>query len=231
MNDTISKTLSIKPDRIAFYSYAHVPWVKGSGQRAYKFSDLPDSHTKRGLYETGRHRLLNAGYLEIGMDHFALPEDRLYKASVENRLHRNFMGYTESQTDVLIGLGVSAISDCWSAFSQNVKTVREYYSRLDLNEPPILRGHLLSDEDLLIRQHILNLMCSFETRWHKQDEPHRQEIIQNLMEFEKDKLIEITSDRVTATRKGKPFIRNICMAFDLHMMHDQPDAKLYSMTV
>ena len=231
MNETITKTLSIMPDRIAFYSYAHVPWIKGSGQRAYKRSDLPDSQTKRNLYESGRHRLLNAGYVEIGMDHFALPGDRLYKSLKTNQLHRNFMGYTENKTDVLIGLGVSAISDCWSAFSQNMKTVRDYYARLDLNESPILRGHLLSDEDLVIRQHILNLMCDFKTQWRDRDKHQRNDILRNLAEFKNDQLIEITSEQVIVKSKGKPFIRNICMAFDLHMMRDRPDVNLYSMTV
>ncbi len=231
MNETISKTLRIRPDRIAFYSYAHVPWVKGSGQRAYNTSDLPDSHTKRRLYENGKQRLLNAGYIEIGMDHFALPEDRLYKALEATRLHRNFMGYTENHTNILIGLGVSAISDCWTAFSQNAKTVRDYCARLDRDEAPILRGHLLSDEDLTIRRHILNLMCGFETRWHERDLHYRDTILRNLNEFEKDQLVEICSDRVRVTPKGKTFIRNICMAFDLHMMRDEAGTRLYSMTV
>lgn len=231
MTDTINKTLSLRPDRIAFYSYAHVPWVKGSGQRAYKKSDLPDEQTKLSLYELGKQKLLTAGYVEIGMDHFALPEDRLYKALVEQHLHRNFMGYTESRTDVLIGLGVSAISDCWTAFSQNEKTVREYYARLDKNDSPIHRGHLLSAEDIVIRQHILNLMCGFKTRWLAQDKHCRAEILQNLEEFEKDKLIQCISEGVNVTRKGRKFIRNICMAFDLHLRHDTTNRQLFSMTV
>ena len=231
MDVTISKTLGINPDRIAFYSYAHVPWVKGSGQRAYDISDLPDSRTKRSLYETGRRRLLSAGYIEIGMDHFALPEDRLYIATQENRLHRNFMGYTESQTDFLIGLGVSAISDCGSAFSQNAKTVSDYYAKLDKDESPVIRGHLLSDEDRMIRRHILNLMCRFETRWQQDDEHQRDNILRNLVEFEKDRLVHIENDRISVTATGRTFIRNICMAFDLHMMRNQPESRLYSMTV
>ena len=231
MTDTINKTLSLRPDRIAFYSYAHVPWVKGSGQRAYKKSDLPGEQTKRRLYELGKQKLLAAGYVEIGMDHFALPQDRLYKALVDQQLHRNFMGYTESRTDVLIGLGVSAISDCWSAFSQNEKTVRDYYARLDKDESPIHRGHLLSAEDIVIRQHILNLMCEFKTRWQVQDKHYRTEILQNLYEFEKDNLVQIISKGVNVTEKGRKFIRNICMAFDLHLLHDTTNRQLFSMTV
>jgi oxygen-independent coproporphyrinogen-3 oxidase len=109
--------------------------------------------------------------------------------------------------------------------------VREYYAKLDNNEPPILRGHLLSDEDSVMRAHILNLMCRFETRWQKEDEMQRDRILRNLVEFKKDGLINIAPDGLMVTAKGKTFIRNICMAFDLHMMRDQPDAKLYSMTV
>ena len=231
MADTINKTLSLRPDRIAFYSYAHVPWVKGSGQRAYKKSDLPNEQNKRKLYEFGKQKLLNAGYVEIGMDHFALPADRLYKALVGQHLHRNFMGYTEDRTDVLIGLGVSAISDCWTAFSQNEKTVRDYYARLDKDASPIYRGHLLSDEDLVIRQHILNLMCGFKTRWLKQDEHYRAEILVNLEEFEKDKLVECNSNGVNVTNNGRTFIHNICMAFDLHLLRDTTNRQLFSMTV
>ncbi len=231
MEDTINKTLNLRPDRIAFYSYAHVPWVKGSGQRAYKESDLPSEHNKRKLYESGKQKLQDAGYLEIGMDHFALPEDRLYKAQQEHRLHRNFMGYSESRTDVLIGLGLSAISDCWTAFAQNEKTVREYYAKLDRDNSPILRGHLLTAEDVVIRQHILNLMCSFETRWQVQDEHCRGEILQNLKEFEKDQLVGLKPEGVNVTDKGRTFIRNICMAFDLHMFHDKSSYQLFSMTV
>ncbi len=228
---TIDKTLTLKPDRIAFYSYAHVPWIKGSGQRAYDERDLPDEHSKRRLYEIGRQQFLQAGYIEIGMDHFALPQDRLYQAYREQRLHRNFMGYTESRTDKLIGLGVSAISDYWQAFSQNVKTVRDYYARLDKENSPILRGHLLSDEDLVIRQHILNLMCCFKTRWQAQDKHCRNRIVGNLDEFEKDGLIRLLPDGVDVTKAGRMFIRNICMAFDLKLLNDNSNFKLFSMTI
>ena len=231
IRDTIDKTLALKPERIAFYSYAHVPWIKGSGQRAYDKSDLPDEHDKRRLYEIGRQRFLQAGYIEIGMDHFALPQDRLYQAYKEHRLHRNFMGYTENRTDNLIGLGVSAISDYWQAFTQNVKTVKEYYAKLDNGDSPILRGHLLSDEDLVIRQHILNLMCRFKTCWQAQDKHCRKEIVQNLQEFEKDGLIGLSPFGVDVTETGKMFIRNICMAFDLKLLNDKSDFRLFSMTI
>lgn len=114
---TIEKTKSLNPDRIAFYSYAHVPWIKGNGQRGFKDEDLPKSDEKRQLYEIGKQLLIDFGYLEVGMDHFALKTDAMYQSFVANNLHRNFMGYTSSKTEVMIGLGVSSISDCWIGFA------------------------------------------------------------------------------------------------------------------
>lgn len=114
---TISKTVELQPDRIAFYSYAHVPWIKGNGQRGFKNEDLPSAEEKRLQYETGKELLLKAGYVEIGMDHFALKTDALYDAQLNGTIHRNFMGYNSSKTQVMLGLGVSAISDSWYSLS------------------------------------------------------------------------------------------------------------------
>ena len=155
---TIDKSNSLRPDRIAFYSYAHVPWIKGNGQRGFKDEDVPTGEVKRRLYEEGKERLLQVGYAEIGMDHFALPTDSMYKAFQAHQLHRNFMGYTASKTQLMIGLGMSAISDSWYAFAQNEKELEAYYARLDRNEIPVCKGHILNYEDLIIRRHILNLM-------------------------------------------------------------------------
>ena len=122
--DTITKTKILQPDRISFYSYAHVPWVKGVGQRGFNEDDLPKDEEKRNLYEIGKRLFADFGYEEIGMDHFALQTDELYIATKNNTLHRNFMGYTANKTQLMIGLGMSAISDSWGAFAQNVKTVK-----------------------------------------------------------------------------------------------------------
>lgn len=162
---TVDKTIELMPDRIAFYSYAHVPWIKGNGQRGYSEANLPTATEKRLQYETGKEMLLKAGYIEIGMDHFALKTDGLYKAQLNGSLHRNFMGYSSSKTEVMIGLGVSAIGDSWYGFSQNVKTLSVYYKLLERDTLPVMRGHILTTEDLIIRKHILNLMCRFETSW------------------------------------------------------------------
>ena len=121
--ETVSKTIQLKPDRISLYSYAHVPWIKGNGQRGFNESDLPKDSTKRALYEKAKQMLESEGYIEIGMDHFALNHDSLTKAFKAKKLHRNFMGYTTQKTNILIGLGASAISDSWFGFAQNEKSI------------------------------------------------------------------------------------------------------------
>jgi oxygen-independent coproporphyrinogen-3 oxidase len=231
--DTIDKTKSLSPDRLAFYSYAHVPWIKGNGQRGFKGEDLPKDDEKRQLYEAGKNRLSQNNYHEIGMDHFALETDSMFDSFQKGNLHRNFMGYTSSKTQLMIGLGVSSISDSWYSFAQNEKTIEDYYKKLDANELPVFRGHILTDEDLIIRKHILNLMCQFETSWKNDSDffPELPEIINQLHEMETDGLVKISRQLIQVTEKGKPFVRNICMAFDLRLKRNLPQTDLFSMTV
>lgn len=231
--DTIQKTKLLKPDRIAFYSYAHVPWIKGNGQRGYDENDLPTADEKRVLYETGKQMLADLGYVEIGMDHFALKTDNMHQAMTEKGLHRNFMGYTAGKTKLMIGLGMSSISDSWYSFAQNVKTVEEYQSLVNQGEIPLLRGHLLSEEDLVIREHILNIMCHFETSW-KEDRlkfPELNDCIERLREMEKDGLVIMTEDGLKLPERSRPFVRNVCMAFDLHLVRKKPSTRVFSMTI
>jgi oxygen-independent coproporphyrinogen-3 oxidase len=230
---TILKTKELLPDRLAFYSYAHVPWVKGNGQRGFNDEDLPSPEVKRQQYELGKKLLSEVGYYEIGMDHFSLPTDSLYQSMVEGRLHRNFMGYTASKTQAMIGLGVSAISDSFYGFSQNEKSLEAYYHLLKEDMLPIYRGHILSDEDVLIRTHILNLMCRFETSWNQKGLYFEElpEVIYRLKEMEIDGLISIENYGMEVTHKGRPFVRNICMAFDLLLQRKQPNTNLFSMTI
>ena len=233
VEQTILKTKELCPDRLAFYSYAHVPWIKGNGQRGFKDSDLPKAELKRQQYELGKQLLTEVGYHEIGMDHFALPSDSLFKSMENKTLHRNFMGYTASKTQTMIGLGVSSIGDSWYGFGQNVKVLEEYHALLKQNKLPVYRGHILNEEDLIIRRHILNLMCSFETSWeaahmHFDEIP---DVLMKLKEMEHDALLEIQSTAIKVLPKGRPFVRNICMAFDLLMQRKTPDVQLFSMTV
>jgi len=230
--ETLKKTAGIRPDRLAFYSYAHVPWLKGNGQRGFQDSDLPTPGEKRRQYELGKEILRGAGYKEIGMDHYALEADGLYQAMVNGGLHRNFMGYTVSHTQMMIGLGVSSISDSWYGFAQNVKNIEEYEHLVSSGVIPVFRGHLLSEEDQLIRRHILDLMCRFETRWDKGlSEARVAEIRERLKEPEADGLVVLNPETVQVTGSGRVFIRNICMAFDLHLHNKVPETRLFSMTV
>ena len=155
---TIQQTIGLRPDRIAFYSYAHVPWTS-RGQRLFDENDLPTPDEKLQLYLKGKEMFLAAGYSDIGMDHFALPEDDLYKAWEFGTLHRNFMGYTVQNTSVLLGLGVSSISDVGSAFAQNKKALSEYYESIAKDEIPVQRGYFLSEEDRHFRHYILDISC------------------------------------------------------------------------
>jgi len=231
--NTIEQTNSLLPDRLALYSYAHVPWIKGNGQRGFKDADVPKDAIKRECYEAGKKKLLAHGYHEIGMDHFALEKDAMYQSFQAGTLHRNFMGYTASKTQVMIGLGISSISDSWYSFAQNVKTIEEYYECLARNEIPVFKGHVLNQEDLIIRQHILNLMCSFSTSWENSEMlfPEIDEVLEQLEEMAQDGLIQFSDSSVTILEKGKPFVRNICMAFDLRLKRRMPENRIFSMTI
>lgn len=232
MEYTIRKTLELKPDRLAFYSYAHVPWIKGVGQRGFDENDLPSGEEKRKLYENGKKLLEDLGYKEVGMDHFALEHDDLYQSMISGDIHRNFMGYSSSKTQLMIGLGMSAISDSWYAFAQNEKTVEDYQKRVEEGGIPVFRGHILNDEDLKIRQHILNLMCRLETSWDLQTSfPEIENALQTLKEMETDGLVEIFNNSIKITEKGRAFTRNVAMTFDLRMLRNKPETRIFSMTI
>jgi len=228
--DTVMQVEKLMPDRIAFYSYAHVPWIK-PGQRSFTEDDLPTVSEKQRLYELGRQMFISMGYEEIGMDHFALITDSLYKAERSGKLHRNFMGYTHQYTQLMIGLGVSSISDSWFAFAQNVKKVEDYYDMINKGQLPVFKGHHLTEVDLMIRKHILNLMCKGRTDWDISF-PINDALLAGFERaklLEQDGLVEIGENSLTITDSGKRFLRNICMALDARLWAEQPDSQLFSM--
>jgi oxygen-independent coproporphyrinogen-3 oxidase len=229
---TMDAVCRLRPDRIALYGYAHVPWIK-PGQRRFTEADVPQGQHKRALRERGRERLEREGYREIGMDHFALESDALWKAQQSGAMHRNFMGYTEACTRPLIGLGVSSIGDAGDAFAQNEKDLRHYQQRVEAGELPIHRGHVLNGEDQVLRRHILRLMTHFETRWDAAVDytDYLATVSQRLAEPAADHLIELEEARCRVTDKGRAFLRNICMAFDARLSRRLPDKMLFSRTV
>jgi oxygen-independent coproporphyrinogen III oxidase len=221
INETIDRVSELMPDRIAFYSYAHVPW-KAPSQRGYSKADLPESSMKRMLYETGKERLLEMGYKDVGMDHFALPNDDLFKAKANKTLHRNFMGYTPCPTDLLLGLGCSSISDSGYAYAQNLKVVEDYKEKVLNGELAVFKGHIMSGEDMYFKQLILDLSCRGEAII---DNYVRENIgepgLEELMEMEKEGLLTITGEKLSVTETGFAFIRNICMVFDMRLRRNQ----------
>lgn len=211
----------LMPDRIAFYSYAHIPEVK-KAQRAYSEADLPMGRDKLNLYLQGRDGLEKLGYRDIGMDHFALPQDELYRSFKAGKLHRNFMGYTPYHTELCIALGASSISDSWTAYAQNEKTLKDYLHRVNHEDlPPIIKNHFLTGEDLKVRRRLLNLICHDETNWFDGKEDFSFELQRAFANLEKDGLVKVFPHQVKVTPSGKNFIRNICRVLDARMDRHQ----------
>jgi oxygen-independent coproporphyrinogen-3 oxidase len=225
---TAEMTVQLRPDRIALYSFALVPWIK-KVQRIFKDEDVPGGAAKRGIYEVARKILLDAGYVEIGMDHFALPTDSLARALRARTLHRNFMGYTDQRTDVLLGIGLSAISETPTCFHQNEKVLPVYERLLGEGKIPSLRGHQLTEADRAHREQILELMTVGETRFRDADE--RADILRFLEEPIRDGLARVEGETLRITEAGRPFLRNICMAFDRRLRDKAPATRTFSRAV
>ncbi len=224
MLQSIEQTIELRPDRIALYSFALVPWIKPA-QRLFRDEDLPQGQQKRELYEAARVALLTAGYLEIGMDHFALAKDPLAKAIHSKTLHRNFMGYTDHRTDVLLGLGVSAISETPEMFHQNEKVLPTYQQLVDSNRTATFRGHQLTEEDRKRRQQILDFMTKGQVNITPEQ---TQEVTVFLQEMLADGLVSLRGRMLSLTEKGKPFLRNACLFFDERLKKKQPSTQVFS---
>lgn len=215
--NTIDRIGELMPERIAFYSYAHVPWIK-PGQRGYSEADLPDNENKRRLYELGKEKLTALGYSDVGMDHFALPTDALFKAAEQGTMHRNFMGYTVFNTDLLVGLGTSAISDAKYGYMQNEKIVEKYKDKVLNKQLAMIKSHAMTDEDLVIKRHILNLLCTGEFYFESEllDILEKDSLDQFLV-MQKEGLVTLTINKLQITGLGKTFIRNIAMVLDMRL--------------
>lgn len=202
--------VAVGPDRLAVYSFARVPWIKPA-QRKFTDEQIPVGADKRLLYETIRGPLLAAGYIELGLDHFARPTDPLAVVAAEGRMHRNFMGYTEVKTDVLLGLGVSAISETPDCYHQNEKVITVYERRLMAGELPTLRGHHLTPEEQARRALIMQLLTGFRI---DVDEATRAGHERALADLAADGLVRLNGTEVQVTALGRAFLRNIAAVFD-----------------
>jgi oxygen-independent coproporphyrinogen-3 oxidase len=232
--------LDLRPGRVAVYSYAYVPWIKPN-QKRLDSSLLPSPETKLELFCIARERFLEAGYVQIGMDHFALPGDELALAAENRTLHRNFMGYTVKMGTDMLGVGVSAIGDVRGSFAQNVKKLSAYYRALDGGAFPVEKGYLLDDDDRIRREVITRLMCNFHLSRTEIEErfgidfgsyfaPELAELRAADGPVEHG-FLEIHPDRLEVVGNGMLFIRNICMVFDRYLKEKRGDRPVFSRTV
>jgi oxygen-independent coproporphyrinogen-3 oxidase len=223
---TLESVVELRPDRLAVYSYAHVPWIKGN-QKRIELADLPPAETKFESFSAALQAFVAAGYRQVGMDHFALPEDELAVASDARVLHRNFMGYTTRPAQDQIGVGVSSIGDVRGAYAQNTKKLSTYYACLDAGRLPTEKGLVLSDEDKLRRHLITQLMCNFsldaaETErrfgicFHEHFAPELA-VLQAEGGPVTYGFVEVSSQGIEVLPAGKRFVRNVCMAFDAYL--------------
>jgi oxygen-independent coproporphyrinogen-3 oxidase len=221
-------TVDMRPERIALYSFAFIPWVK-KAHRLFTEDDLPSGAEKRALYEAAREIFLAAGYVEMGLDHFALPDDSLNQAFANGRLHRNFMGYTDQRTDVLLGLGVSSISEAPTCFHQNDKTLNGYKDKVLGGEIPTLRGHLLTEEDQHYREQILQFMTQEVVKLDGEEQV--EDVRSYLSELISDGLVTVDNSTMQLTEPGRPFLRNAAMALDMRLRQNKPETRVFSQAV
>ena len=222
-NATLDKVLALDPDRIALYSYAHLP-ARFAPQRRIAESELPSAETKLQILTLALGRLTGAGYLYIGMDHFARPEDDLAVAQRQGRLHRNFQGYSTRPECDLLAFGNSAISRVGPTYRQNVRELKDYYAALDLGRLPVGTGLVLSKDDLVRRAVIQVLLCQFrlsiesiEVAYLIEFHSYFSRELEDLKQLEDDGLVEIQPDWIVVTPRGRLLVRMICMVFDRYV--------------
>ncbi len=228
---TLERVISLRPDRIALYSYAHLPGMF-KPQRRIAESDLPLPEIKLQIMVLAIHVLTEAGYVYIGMDHFALPHDELAIAAQQSRLQRNFQGYSTRPDCDLLAFGISAISKVGSVYSQNVRTLDEYYDRLDKNELPVLRGIVLTADDLVRRDVIASLMCRFELSIPAVEARHTIHFHDYfaaewpaVQELQQEGLLDLEAERIAVTPRGRLLVRAIAMVFDKYLRNGATPAR------
>ncbi len=232
--DTIREAITYQPDRFAVFNYAHVPWIKPA-QKLLERHPRPDAYLKFEMMHMLAEELSKAGYIAIGMDHFALPNDDLVLAQLNGTLQRNFQGYSTKDDIDIYGLGVSSISKVGSMYYQNKPDINEYYTQLDEEKLPYHKFYLMSEEDELRSWIIMRTMCDMQLDFRKLS--HRfdihfrtyfEEEWDLLRNFEKEGLVELSDANLKITDKGKPFIRNIVSIFDIYLNQGEDNSTRYS---
>jgi len=233
----LEEVIALEPGRVAVYSYAHVPWIRPN-QKRIREEDLPDRETKFALFASAIEAFTEAGYVQIGMDHFARPDDELALARDQGVLGRNFMGYTVKAAPDMVAFGVSGIGEVAGAYVQNAKKLSDYYKALDAGRFPIEKGFVLDDDDRIRRYVIHSLMCNFELdfaalreRFEVEYETYFSEEDRELRDTIEPDFIERGGGKLTITPSGQLFIRNIVMVFDRYLKNMPGDKPVFSRTV
>ncbi len=224
---TLNRIIEISPDRISLFNYAHMPELF-KPQRRINTQDMPPAEIKLHILKQSIQQLSQAGYVYIGMDHFAKPNDELSIAQQQGKLYRNFQGYATHADCDLIGMGITSIGSIHRCFSQNVKTLDEYQSLINNAQFPILRGFIVDDDDLLRRDVIMQLICHFKLNFNMIENKFNicfhdyfASELQRLLEIQADDLVSLDNQSINVTAKGRLLIRNICMIFDRHIDPNQ----------
>ena len=222
--DTIDKAISLQPERIVTFSYAHVPWVNALQKRLERVG-LPDAETKSQLFEIAKNRLTTAGYMLIGLDHFVLSGDELYKAQQKKQLHRNFQGYcTRRTTGQVYAFGITGISQLATAYSQNTKDLSIYIEKINKGEFPVTKGYILNSEEQITREVITDLMCNDTVNWNNIAERMKisKESVINALnynentfaELAKDGIITFDNEHITVLPDATPLVRVVAASID-----------------
>jgi oxygen-independent coproporphyrinogen-3 oxidase len=234
---TLDKVIAMAPDRFAVFNYAHVPWMK-KHQKLIVEETLPQLEQRLALQKLTLEKLTAAGYVYIGMDHFAKPDDELVKAQREKTLYRNFQGYTTHKNCDILAFGASAISQTDDVYSQNVKVLSEYRQLIDQGKLPVERGLRIAPEDKLRRDVITRIMCdleldkaSFGHAWNIDFDTYFATALNELEDMQRDGLVVLEPEKITVTEAGRVFLRNIAMAFDNYLHQQATNIPRYSKTV
>jgi oxygen-independent coproporphyrinogen-3 oxidase len=220
---TLERIIEVDPDRLSIFNYAHLPQLF-MPQRRIDEEDLPSPQEKLDILKMTIEVLTSAGYLFIGMDHFAKPDDELARAQRDGTLYRNFQGYSTHSSCDLVAMGVTSIGMVGPTYSQNVRTIEEYSERIDGGQFPIFRGIELSRDDEIRRDVITRLICHFaldyaavESRWDMVFSDYFSSELEQLAEMAGDGLLELDDAGIRVLPRGRLLIRNICMAFDRYL--------------
>ena len=222
-SETVDKVLELEPDRLSVFNYAHLPDMFKT-QRQINAADLPSAEEKLAILHHVTNKLIDAGYEFIGMDHFAKPTDELAIAQKERKLYRNFQGYSTNSDCDLVALGITSIGKVADSYSQNIKTIKEYTDVIESGHLPVFRGIALSQDDILRREVINQLICHFELKFENIEKEfsinfseYFSDELKQIKEMESDSLVELTNDKIQVLPEGKMLIRNICMVFDVYL--------------